>query len=195
MVSTAAELLATQAGGTFAFTTGPAAPLWPLGFGLSYSTFIVGNVSLSVPAGGGSWYGPNETFTLTANVSSTGPAGALSLQVYYEFAAIPSFEARSVGRRLVLLCFAKQALPADARGELIDVACSTAGLGRWDLALGDYAVAGGVYRLVASQFAGDAAAGVAYMGVDASPPVAERDGARARARRYVDEMTLRAADV
>jgi beta-glucosidase len=191
VLATAAELLATHAGGTFPFTTGPCAPLFPLGFGLSYAAFSVDAASVSPPASGSGKYGPNESFVLTANVSSTGPAGALVVQVYSQFVASPGVEATTVGRRFALLCFAKQALPAEARGEPVTIECSTSGLARWDLAQGDYAVTGGFYRLLVSQFAGDANAKPVIIYVSPSAPVAERDSMRVRARRFAAEAAAR----
>ena len=191
VLATSAELLGTRAGTTFPFTTGPAAPLFPLGWGLSYAAHTVDAAGASAPAGGGATYGPSEDFVLTANVSSAGPAGALVLQVYWQFVAAPGLEARTVGRRSPLLCFAKQWLPADARGEPVAVQCSTRGLARWDLEQGDYAVAAGVYRLLVSQFAGDAAAKAVLIGVAASAPVAEQDSVRARARAFARRAAAR----
>ena len=188
--ATAAELLPTQAGGTFPFTTGPPRPLFPLGFGLSFSTFSVDAAAASPPASG-TQYGSSEPFTISANVSSVGPSGALTLQVYWAFVAIDGAEAKTVGRRSPLLCFSKSAVPADATGAALEVQCSTAGLARWDLASGDYAVAGGVYRLSVSQYAGDPGAKPVYIGVQASPPVDERDGVRARARRFAEAAAAR----
>jgi hypothetical protein len=37
-----ATLKASEAGGSFAFTTGPMTPLFPFGWGLSYASFKVG---------------------------------------------------------------------------------------------------------------------------------------------------------
>ena len=96
--ATAAELLPTQAGGTFPFTTGPPRPLFPLGFGLSFSTFSVDAAAASPPASG-TQYGSSEPFTISANVSSVGPSGALTLQVYWAFVAIDGAEAKTVGVR------------------------------------------------------------------------------------------------
>jgi hypothetical protein len=182
VVATSAELSATNAGQTFRFTTGPAAPLWPLGFGLSYSNFSVDAAAASAPAGGAGVFAPDEAFTVTANVSSSGPAGALVVQVYWQFVASAGLEATTVGRRLVLLCFAKQALPADARGEAVAVECGASGLAR-----GDYAVAEGFYKLSVGQFAGDPRAATVIVRVAGSTAPEVGESMRERAQRFVAE--------
>ena len=132
VVSNGYHMPPTSAGGSFRFTTGPAAPLFPFGWGLSFSNFTVGSVSVTVPSPGKP-VDPSERFTLSVPVTNLGPAGRATLQVYAaaDFALVG--QAQPVNR---LLCWTQTLVPANGKATAT-ISCAASDLGMWDLAVGD----------------------------------------------------------
>ena len=112
------------------------APLFPFGWGGSYSNFSIGQPTITLPNTTGAGadadaapVGADERFLLTVPVKSiSGPAGRVTLQVY----ASPKFQligqAQPVNR---LLCWQQATVPAGgeakATGGSTELACPQAG--------------------------------------------------------------------
>jgi beta-glucosidase len=108
-----------------AYVTEPATPLFPFGFGLSYTNYTLTNVA--VQASGSQPLGPGDVFNVTLDVSSKGPAGALVVQVY--FSQDPPTKYARYGR--ALLCFGKVQVPANAVQEPVVVQGCRVQVGVW----------------------------------------------------------------
>ena len=179
VVSNSYHMPASAAGGSFAFTTGPLAPLFPFGFGLSYSEFTIGKPSITLPSAGAP-VGAAQRFALAIPVmnSPDRPAGRVTLGVYAE----PTFQligqAQPVNR---LLCWNQAVVPSGGTAT-VSISCAASDLGMWDLAVGDYLVKAGAYQLTIAQYSGDPAADRNLtVDVRATPIPAPGDSMRDRA--------------
>jgi beta-glucosidase len=177
VVANSYHLGATHAGESSAFTTGPAKPLFPFGYGLSFSAFSVGKPEVNPPQGHTA--NCTQRFTLTVPVSSQGPRGTVTLQVY----AAPTFPTKQAYLASRLLCWTQIIVPGNGNATAT-ISCAASDLAMWDLAVGDYLVEGGVYRLTVAQFAGDPNAATATVDVTATPIPKPEDAMRARAVQY-----------
>jgi beta-glucosidase len=130
-----------------AYVTEPATPLFPFGFGLSYTNYTLKSVQLPTQP-----LGANETFTVTAMVGSSGPAGKVVVQVYFSINPPTKY----VGYVRSLLCFAKALIPANTGGAgvAVPVTCNTIDLEMYDpeagAGAGAYVLFSGTYTLAAT---------------------------------------------
>ena len=179
LVSNSFHMPATGAGGSMPFTTGPLAPLFPFGFGLSFTNFSIGEVVVKPPASGFP-VNASERFSLVVPISSVGPAGAVAIQVYME----PTFS--QVGQAYPknrLLCWALAAVPKDGHATAT-ISCAASDLGMWDLDVGDYVVKGGAWQIRVAQHAGDPNPSTATVAVASSPLPMPGQSMRAIAKRF-----------
>ena len=133
-----------------AYVTEPATPWFPFGFGLSYSNFSLSNVALSPP---GPYSFAASAFNVTVTVRSSGPAGAVVVQIY--FSQDPPTATVRYGR--ALLCFGKAVVPANSPGTSVSVACDAADTLWYDPGRGNYIVYAGNYTLYVGQSSADPA--------------------------------------
>ena len=161
VVSNSYHLPATNAGGTFKFTTGALAPLFPFGWGLSFSNFSLGRAKITLPNATASAIigrtavvppvGVDERFLLSVPVSAKGPSGRVTIQVYASASFQLVGQAQPANR---LLCWNQAQVPAGGEAT-VEISCAAADLAMWDLGVGEYLVQGGNYRLAIAQYSGD----------------------------------------
>lgn len=161
VVSNSYHLPATNAGGTIKFTTGALAPLFPFGWGLSFSNFSIGTPKLTLPNAttaatiGGtaplSPVGVDERFLLSVPVTGKGPSGRVTVQVYASASFQLVGQSQPVNR---LLCWNQAQIPAGGKAT-VEISCAAADLAMWDLSVGEYLVQGGIYKLTIAQYSGD----------------------------------------
>ena len=114
-------------------------PLFPFGFGLSYTTFAIGNPQLTATASGS-----NSTFQVTFDLQNTGSrTGAEVAQVYLGLPANTNEAKRLVGWTKVSLT------PGQLQNETIQVnaADSSHPLSYWDVTSESWVVASGTYTV------------------------------------------------
>lgn len=122
------------------YFTEPASPLFPFGHGLSYSKFSITSTSINPSTG---VLGANDTFTVSGSVSSQGPAGKISLLVYFSQDA-PTKWARF---HTQLMCFTKVSVPANSAGTPFSVSCRVKDMEAYEPDTGDYEVMTGQYTI------------------------------------------------
>ena len=182
VVATGSQYVATPAGETFVWTTGPLAPLWAMGWGLSYTNFTLSGVlAPTVPLTA------TDDFHINVTVSSSGPLGVATVQVYGTFNGV----ANRVPMRRILVCWASVAVPANSPGVTLSIPCKVSALESWDIVDGDYEVPHGPFELAIGQYSGDPAALGATI-VIAPPPPRSRDwiGMRDLARAFASGPRL-----
>ena len=176
---------ASSAGGSFQFTTDPGkklGPLFPFGWGLSYSKYQIGKPNITLPNGTGVPVGASERFVLSIPVTNVdGPVGRVTLGVY----SSPQFQLIGQSQPVQrLLCWNQAEVPAGGQAT-VTVSCAASDLGMWDLAVGDYLVKGGVYQLTIAQFSGSPAADKSItVDVAATPIPKKGESMRDRAEAY-----------
>lgn len=133
------------------FVTEPQTPLWPFGFGLSYSVVNISAAAISPPLPPDAPLAANASFRIAGllNVSS-GPAGQFVVQVYYSQDAPTKY----VRYSSQLVAFAKVAHGAAPALVPFSVAVRVADLEAWDPETQDFVVYSGNYTFVV---AGDSA--------------------------------------
>ncbi len=158
VVSNSYHLPATNAGASFKFTTGDLAPLFPFGWGLSFSNFILAAPKIKLPTAatiGGSGMVPpvgvDERFLLSVPVRAKGPTGRVTIQVYASASFQLVGQAQPINR---LLCWNQAQVPAGGEAT-VEISCAAADLAMWDLSVGEYLVQGGNYKLTIAQYSGD----------------------------------------
>lgn len=178
VASNSYHLPATNAGGRFKFTTGALAPLWPFGWGLSYSSFSAGTPKITSP---NAIVGVDERFHLSVPVSSKGPAGRVTIMVFSSANFQLVGQAQPVNR---LLCWSQTQVPAGGEAA-VAISCAAADLAMWDLSVGEYLVQGGNYKLTIGQYSGDPRADHSLsVNVSATPPPRPGESTRDRAEAY-----------
>ena len=129
-----------RGGSTSAFVSEPSTPLFPFGFGLSYTQFVLKSATVNSPSS----LKPGDVFTVTALVTSSGPAGKVVVQVY----ASQNAPTKYVRYTRWLLCFSKADVPADSSsGVHVVVTCEADDLEGYDPDVGNYVLFPGTYTL------------------------------------------------
>jgi beta-glucosidase-like glycosyl hydrolase len=123
-------------------TKDPISPLFPFGWGLSYSNFSFSNVQLS--------FNPSTTtlqaddsFNVSGLISSVGPAGKISLLIYFSQNA-PTKWTRYINQ---LCAFGKFSLPADASNVPFSIAVKVRDFEAYEPDTKDYEVQTGIYTV------------------------------------------------
>jgi hypothetical protein len=120
----------------------PISPLFPFGWGLSYSNFTVSNVILSFnPAT--TTLQAGDSFNVSGVISSVGPAGKISLLVYFSQNA-PTKWTRYMNQ---LCAFGKFSLPADASNVPFSIAVKVRDFEAYEPATTDFEVQTGIYTV------------------------------------------------
>jgi beta-glucosidase len=120
----------------------PLTPLFPFGWGMSYTNFSVSGAALT-PGGDGAVVGADAELTVSGTLASAGPAGKMSLLLYYSQNA-PTKWAR-FGTQL--FAFGKFDVPANSKGTPFSFSARVRDMDAYDPDTADYEVFSGAYTV------------------------------------------------
>lgn len=124
------------------FSGDPATALFPFAWGMAYTNYTVTGAALT-PGGDGAVVDADATLTVTGRIASAGPAGKVSLLLYYSQNA-PTKWAR-FGTQL--FAFGKFDVPADSAGTPFSFSARVRDMDAYEPATGDYEVFTGAYSV------------------------------------------------